>query len=234
MNKELPYFKFYPNLWITGNITICSLEAQGLFINICTFYWSKQCSISLPFVKLKFSKDALLDELIELNIIQVDENDNLIIDFLDEQMNEFINVSEKRAIAGSKGGKAKAKQMLKFAKAKPSNIEKSIEEKKREEKKSAYEIVLDGYKTLCNKLPQVKILTQQRKKVIDTRVSDYNTEKIIDVFKIAGESNFLNGENDNNWTANFDWIMQPKNFVKILEGNYKNKTDSKKSNVTIN
>ena len=39
MAKELPYFKFYPGIYITGDVTLCSLEAQGLFINICSFYW---------------------------------------------------------------------------------------------------------------------------------------------------------------------------------------------------
>lgn len=125
MAKELPYFKYFPSEWVTGDITLCSLEAQGLFINICSFYWMKNCSMSLANAKQRFSKHlASLKELLDFGIIKVNESDNIVINFLDEQMNEFINISEKRAKAGHSGGKAKAKQLLKFAKAKASNIDK--------------------------------------------------------------------------------------------------------------
>ena len=131
MAKELPFFKFYPAEWVMGDITMCSMEAQGLFINLCAFYWMKGCSICLAKAKQRFSKDvAPLNELLEIGIISVDENENLIIKFLDEQMNEFIDVSEKRSIAGKMGGKAKAKQLPEFAKAKDSYIEIEVEEDK--------------------------------------------------------------------------------------------------------
>ena len=29
--KELPYFKFYPNQWITGSIMFMDLDVQGAF-----------------------------------------------------------------------------------------------------------------------------------------------------------------------------------------------------------
>lgn len=130
MAKELPYFKFNAGKWIAGDITLCSMEAQGVFINMLSHYWNKGCSMSLANAKQRFSKyEASLDELLYQKIILLDEDENIIVDFLDEQMNEFINVSEKRALAGAKGGKAKAKQVLSKPLAKPSNIEKRREEK---------------------------------------------------------------------------------------------------------
>ena len=54
--KELPYFKFYCNEWITGNITFLDYETQGLFINLCAFYWSKNGSLKLNHAKLKFNR----------------------------------------------------------------------------------------------------------------------------------------------------------------------------------
>lgn len=130
MAKELPYFKFFISEWITGDITICDMETQGVFINICSYYWSKNGSICLANVKQRFSNNiANVEQLIFMKIIKLDEDDNIIINFLDEQMNEFIDVSEKRAKAGSKGGKANAKQKLSKAKAKTSNKEKIREDK---------------------------------------------------------------------------------------------------------
>ena len=39
---------------------------------------------------------------------------------------------------------------------------------------------------------------------------------------MASESDFLSGENDRGWKATFDWLIRPKNFIKVVEGNYSN------------
>ena len=43
---ELPYFKFFPNQWLTGTIAFQEIEVQGAFIRVCCFYWSKGCKVS--------------------------------------------------------------------------------------------------------------------------------------------------------------------------------------------
>lgn len=135
MSKELPYYKFHPAEWIKGDITLCSMEAQGVFINLCSYYWLKDCSISLANAKQRFSKnEASIDELLNNEIISLDENENVIINFLDEQMQEFIDISQKRALAGREGGLAKAKQKSGKPVAKLSNKEKIREDKRREDK----------------------------------------------------------------------------------------------------
>ena len=48
------------------------------------------------------------------------------------------------------------------------------------------------------------------------------------VFKNVKSSAFLLGK-EKDWACNFDWIFNPSNFVKILEGNY-NKNNDVKSN----
>ena len=35
--KELPYFKFYPNQWITGSISFMDLDVQGAFMKVCCY-----------------------------------------------------------------------------------------------------------------------------------------------------------------------------------------------------
>ena len=47
MAKELPYFKFFVSEWNDGDITLEDLETQGLFINLCSYYWSNGCKITL-------------------------------------------------------------------------------------------------------------------------------------------------------------------------------------------
>jgi hypothetical protein len=36
------------------------------------------------------------------------------------------------------------------------------------------------------------------------------------------DSAFLSGGNDRGWTADIDWVLEPKNLTKILEGRYEN------------
>jgi hypothetical protein len=92
--------------------------------------------------------------------------------------------------------------------------------------------IVEVFHSVCFELPRITEITEQRKKAILEIESKYGLEKIGQVFQITSQSDYLNGK-VNNWIATFDWILIPRNFLKILENNYKNngKTTSKKSNV---
>ena len=47
MAKSLPYFKFFCSEWSDGDITLEDYQTQGLFINICAYYWSNECIVEL-------------------------------------------------------------------------------------------------------------------------------------------------------------------------------------------
>ena len=105
MAKDLPYFKFFCSEWNDGDITLESYEAQGLFINICSYYWSNECNV--PFDKLlkRFrSCEDIIDDLSAAQLFKIDEDRNVRISFLDEQRDERVERSKIR----SKGGKASA------------------------------------------------------------------------------------------------------------------------------
>lgn len=100
-----------------------------------------------------------------------------------------------------------------------------IEEDKEEDKDKRidYNSVKDAYNTLCPSLPSVKTLSEARKKAIKARLNTYSIDDITEAFRKAEASDFLKGKNNNNWTANFDWILKDANMAKILDGNYDNK-----------
>lgn len=50
----------------------------------------------------------------------------------------------------------------------------------------------------------------------------YTLEQIKTVFEKAEASMFMKGANKRNWTADFDWLLNDANIVKILEGKYDN------------
>ena len=46
MAKESPWFKFFTGEWANGSITLENYSVQGVFINVCCFYWSKQGDVT--------------------------------------------------------------------------------------------------------------------------------------------------------------------------------------------
>jgi len=97
--------------------------------------------------------------------------------------------------------------------------------------RTPYEKIKNLYHLNCIKLPEIKEMSDERKKAIRTIWKKYNDISVFEeLFKKVSESNFLNGENDNNWRASFDWLMNKKNMIKVLEGNYDNKGGGKNVN----
>jgi hypothetical protein len=96
------------------------------------------------------------------------------------------------------------------------------------EKKIDFKKFTEAYNNLCTQLPKATAVTETRKRSIKARLKEHGEEKIIQVFQMAANSEFLNGNNGHNWKASFDWLMNPTNFVKVIEGNYKNLRENAK------
>ena len=79
-------------------------------------------------------------------------------------------------------------------------------------------------------LPEVKKLSEPRKKRILVLEKQHGKESIQTVIIKTRDSPFLQGDNKENWTASFDWIFKPANFLKILEDNYARKQNTRSSN----
>ncbi|MFV5697774.1 DUF4373 domain-containing protein [Flavobacterium sp. ZT3R17] len=79
-------------------------------------------------------------------------------------------------------------------------------------------------------LPEVKKMSDVRKKRIQLLEKQYGKESIQTVIQKTRDSPFLQGENKENWTASFDWIFKPANFLKILEDNYARKQNIRGNN----
>lgn len=101
MAEDLPYFKFFVSEWNDGDVALEDYEVQGLFINLCSYYWSNECYLLFSKAEKKF-KDApedLWQTLIENKLIkEVDKY--LVISFLDEQKEERKQTSKRNSDAG--------------------------------------------------------------------------------------------------------------------------------------
>lgn len=84
--------------------------------------------------------------------------------------------------------------------------------------------IIDLYNGICKSLPKCIKLSETRKRHIKARLKDgYGEEDFRKVFEKAEASDFLTGRAEK-WKANFDWLINENNLLKVLEGNYDNKT----------
>ena len=75
------------------------------------------------------------------------------------------------------------------------------------------------------KIPQIAVKTPERRQAYTRLIAE--TQVGIDSVKQAiinaAASDFLNGSGQKGWIADFDWMMVPQHFQKVLENFYRNK-----------
>ena len=78
-------------------------------------------------------------------------------------------------------------------------------------------------------------MTDRRLTAVMARAREYGEDAVYEVITRAARSPFLNGGGNKVFVADFDWLMRPNTFPKVLEGNYdeifiNNPNNSKNSN----
>lgn len=101
--KELPYFRFTCQEWNSGDISLENDSIKGLFIDICAYYWTQNCTTLHQKVIRKFPrKTQKITKLVESGIIKLN-GDYIKIKFLDDQLAEITQKSKILSVAGKKG-----------------------------------------------------------------------------------------------------------------------------------
>lgn len=147
MSKDLPYFRFTPQEWQNGDISLLDISIKGLFIDICSFYWVRDCSITQAMLEQKFANNKTeISQLFSSNIIKKNiENDFIIIEFLNEQFDELTELRKRRQLAGSKGGKVSSN-----AKAKLKQCSSYKDKKDKKDNIILWKTDFEIYKKECN------------------------------------------------------------------------------------
>ena len=89
------------------------------------------------------------------------------------------------------------------------------------------EKIIEIYHSTCLDLPKVKILSEARKKKLKARWKSNPKHQTLEFWKnffnFVAASDFLNNRNqkqDNHWKADFEWLINEANFIKVIEGKY--------------
>lgn len=78
------------------------------------------------------------------------------------------------------------------------------------------------WNTHCTGLPKVTVMSPKRQQALGARIREHGEAAVYTVVDKTAASHFLNGRNKRGWKANFDWVMGPEHFVRVLEGHYDN------------
>ena len=101
------------------------------------------------------------------------------------------------------------------------DLDKDID-KKKEDKVDCQQIV-DLFHSICKSFPTVRSLSESRKRAIKARLNTYTIDDFRTLFENAEASSFLKGNNERNWSANFDWLIKDSKMPRVIEGDYSDK-----------
>lgn len=237
--RNQPYLPLYVQDYLTDEkLNLCKWSTQGIYIKImCILHKqnsygsilfkqnSKQNSSSIQYFASVLVKNlpCQIDEMISA-LEDLVENEVLIIDEKGLHQKRMVRdgeISEKRSQAAKKGGgnpnlfKQKSKHQFK------QNPKQNTEYEYEYENENIIDSIIKEYNK--TEFPKILKLSDKRKSHLMQRIKEYKPDKVIEVIRKANASDFLRGKNNNKWQATFDWIINPSNFLKILEGNYDNK-----------
>ena len=93
-----------------------------------------------------------------------------------------------------------------------------------------YKQVIDSWNSICGDvLQKVTLLNDPRRAAIRQRIKDADgADALAVVFQRVRASHFLSGygrgkDGGSPFRATFDWVMAPKNWAKVVDGNYDNR-----------
>lgn len=223
--KGGPAFPFYAQDFLVGVLHLENDEIGG-YIKLLAYQWVKGV---IPYKSLKKIIGTDFEgiwEAVKDKFLEIDGSYyNLRLEEEREKRGIFL---KKQSDNGSLGGrppklnkpKNNPKITQKKANQKPLENESESEKENKKENKIDNKEIVKIFNSVCNNLPKVSKLTPSRNAALNARIKEYNFKTLGDVFILVSQSAFLNGDNDRGWVADFDWILQPKNFIKIIEKKY--------------
>lgn len=106
----------------------------------------------------------------------------------------------------------------------------SVDEEKTGKEKAVKEsinwanLVTNWNKITAGSFPPITSIENKRRQMAAARISEYGKDAFMQAIRRAVQSDFLRGQNARGFILNFDWLIRPNNFPKVLEGNYDNTT----------
>ena len=83
------------------------------------------------------------------------------------------------------------------------------------------EYILQLYKKYCGRMiPCIYLTDNVRERIPELQKDKWLLENLEEAFKMAGETDFLCGENKDGWVASLDWLCEGDRLKRVLSGMY--------------
>lgn len=205
MSKD-PAFLFYPNDYIGGTMGM-TFEEKGAYIEL---------------LMTQFNRGHLSSQVIGQVVGQLWDKiqDKFKVDEHGLYYNERLDVeiNKRKTFVQSRFNNLTGKNQ--YTK-KEAHTEGHTTTRMEDEDVNVIDSIISKYNSTS--FAKVEKITDQRKKHIRARIKDYGVDNILLMIERANKSDFLHGINDRRWKADFDWLMNPNNYVKVIEGKFDNK-----------
>lgn len=130
MAQRYPYFRFEVDDYMKGKIRRCSMEAQGVFTNLCCRVWQEEGELDITDIEgvafdLHCSIDLLenaIEELKKRDCVHLETiglRQVLTVNFLSEQLQRSKGLSATRSAAGAAGAAVTNRQKAESKKDEP-------------------------------------------------------------------------------------------------------------------
>ena len=160
----------------------------------------------------------------------LDEDDRWSHARCDAEIAHFRQKSEKASNAGK--ASAQRRSNVRSTDVQPTNNQQPIttnqdnksskEDMSSDDDAVSINEVIEAWNDLAEArgLAKVVKVTDARRKQIQARLKEYEPDDWSKALTAIYNSKFLCGENERGWKADFDFLLQPKSFVKLVEGAY--------------
>lgn len=253
LNRKIIGWEWYLNINVKTLFIHCLLKAnwkdgrfEGKEVKRGSFVTSleklsKETGLSVRQVRTALDKLFLTGELTSTSfskyriVTVVNYNQYQLCDKqADNQLTSKRQASDKQVTTIEEKKEKKEKEELK----KKDLINNSNElfncpsESQPDEKTGAYDDLLKLWNSLDQYgIKPIRAITSQRLKLLKPRIRQYGRESFAECVEQIKQSDFLQGKHTGKpWTVTFDWMILPSNYPKVLEGNYRNKSNGSGGN----
>ncbi len=164
----------------------------------------------------------------------IGEDDRWTHDRCDAEIAHFRQKSEKASNAGK--ASAQRRSNVRSTDVQPTNNQQPITNNQEPDLVSSNEDmssdddapvrpqeIIDAWNSMARRvgLSEIKVLNSKRMVSLKARIRECpDVETWSVALQNIERSKFLRGENDRGWKANFDFLLQPSSFTKLIEGSY--------------
>jgi hypothetical protein len=160
----------------------------------------------------------ILDLCTELGFWITEQNTNVVRfhfpKLVELRHKDSITSKDRRATGGPKAG-----------------LDKELRLKDKEEEGSAPTGTLPRLAIIwnenCGDLPRVLETHPARTRNANARLTERSEQKWVEIIQRIAKSLFCRGLNERRWQATFDWLLNPRTAVAVLEGNFDNQDGTK-------